>query len=130
MTSIYFNLLFGVHPVYIGQLSLFLRGRLKTICAVKEKQASKHGGDPSNTIIFVISDLDEMYEPWLNHDKFEGTHPIMGFVLSRKFPTVIFSPGTVYEPPASTLDQRFGALQQFDWEKFKSMTFEPTVSTS
>jgi hypothetical protein len=105
-----------------------LISRLKTICTAKEKQASKHGGDPSNTIVFIISDLDEMYEPWLNHDKFEGAHPIMGFVLSRKFPTIIFSPGTVYEPPASALNRRFGALQPFDWEKFKSLTFEPTGS--
>jgi len=107
-----------------------LISRLKTICKAKEKQASKYGGDPSNTIVFIISNLDEMYEPWLNHDKFEGAHPIMGFILSRKFTTVIFSPGTVYEPPASALNQRFGVLQPFDWEKFKSMTFEPLVSTS
>lgn len=98
-----------------------LINRLKTICSAKERQASKHGGNPSNSIIFVISDLDEMYEPWLNHDKFEGNHPIQGLVLSRKFPTVIFSSGTVYEPTASSLNQAFGALRSFDWEEFKLM---------
>lgn len=99
-----------------------LINRLKTICTNKEKQASKHGGNPTNTIIFVISDLDEMYEPWLDHDKFECNHPIQGFVLSRKYPTVIFAPGTIYEPSASFLNQTFGMLQPFDWEKFKQMT--------
>ncbi len=107
-----------------------LINRLKTICSAKEKQASKHGGSPSDCIIFVISDLDEMYEPWLNHDEFQGNHPIQGFVLSRNFPTVVFSPGTVYEPTASSLNQVFGSLKPFDWEEFRLMTQRPVAPVS
>ena len=108
-----------------------LINRLKTIYSAKEKQASKHGGNPSNCIIFIISDLDEMYESWLSHDKFQGNHPIQGFVISRKFPTVIFSPGTVYEPDASSLNQAFGLLRPFDPKDFeKFMTLGPMASLS
>jgi hypothetical protein len=70
-----------------------LINRLKTIYTSKEKQILKHGGNASNTIIFILSDLDEMYEPWLNHDLFEGKHPLEGFVLSREIPTVLFTQG-------------------------------------
>lgn len=103
-----------------------LISRLKTICAAKEKQASKHGGTPSDTIVLVISDLDEMYEPWLKHDKFQGQHPILGLVTSRKFPTVIFVPGTVYEPSASTLDGVFGQLSRFGWSAFERLVGRDT----
>lgn len=100
-----------------------LISRLKTVYAAKEKQVLKYGGDPSNTIIFIISDLEEMYEPWLDHEHFEEkNHPLTGFILSRKIPTVIFAPGTVYEPLPSALNQAFGMLQPFDWEKFKRIT--------
>lgn len=100
-----------------------LINRLKTIYIEKEKQVIKHGMNSSNAIIFIISDLEEMYEPWLEHELFEGNHPLQGFILSRKIPTIIFAPGTVYEPSASSLNQTFGVLQPFDWEKFKIMTY-------
>lgn len=94
--------------------------RLQSICDAKEKQALKYDRNASNTLIFVVSDLDEIYEPWLNHDEFQGNHPILGFVISRKFPTVIFSPGTVYEPPETSLDGTFGRLKAFNWTVFSN----------
>lgn len=107
-------------PVYELEAKKLIN-RLKTICSGKEKQATKHGGTPSDTIVFVISDLDEMYEPWLKHDKFQGQHPILGFVTSRKFPTVVFTPGTVYEPHANALDGVFGQLSCFEWSAFEKL---------
>lgn len=100
-----------------------LINRLKSICSDKEDQVRKNGGTPSNSLILVISDLDEMYEPWLNHDTFQGKHPILGFVLSRKIPTIIFCPGTVYEPDTSSLEHVFGKLRAFDWDEFSSQKF-------
>lgn len=100
-----------------------LVNRLKSIYSAKEKQILKNGGNSSNTIIFIISDLDAMYEPWLNHDKFQGKHPIMGFIISRKIPTVVFSPGTVYEPDANSLKGVFGKLKAFNWLDFSCQKF-------
>ena len=48
--------------------------------------------------------IDCTYEPWLNYDEFQDRHPILGFVLFSKIPTIIFSPGTIYEPDASSLE--------------------------
>ncbi len=97
-----------------------LVNRLKSVCDEKEKQVLKYGRTYANTLVFVISDLDELYEPWLNHDEFRGNHPILGFVISRKIPTVVFSPGTVYEPPSTSLDGVFGKLKIFDWTVFSN----------
>lgn len=127
-------------PPFKTQKSVFIAGRnileldskklisrLKTICGTKEKQVVKHKGNSSNTMIFVISDLDEMYAPWLNHDQFEGNHPLLSFVLSRQFPTVLFASGSVYEPSESALNKNFGKLRPFNWEEFKQMTFDPLL---
>lgn len=100
-----------------------LINRLKSICDKKEKQVIKHGGSISNSLIFVLSDLFELHEPLLNHDKFQGKHPILGFVVSRKIPTIVFSPGTIYEPDASSLNGVFGKLKAFDWLDFSNQKF-------
>jgi hypothetical protein len=107
-----------INPVYQLEAKKLVN-RLKTICTAKEKQAIKHGGDPSNTIILLVSDLEEMHQPWLEHDEFQGQHPILGLITSRKFPTVILAPNTVYEPPASALEGMFGKMQSFDWKAFE-----------
>lgn len=100
-----------------------LINRLKSICDKKEQQIVKHSGTAANSLIFILSDLDEMYEPWLNHDEFQGKHPILGFVLTRKIPTIVFSPGTTYEPDASSLNGTFGKLKAFDWLDFSRQKF-------
>ena len=112
-------------PVYELQAKKLIN-RLKTICNEKEKQAVNHGSDPSNALILLISDLDEMHEPWLQHDEFQGQHPIQGLVTSREFPTIILAPGTVYEPGAAALDGAFGRLQQFDWLAFEELILKNT----
>jgi hypothetical protein len=109
-----------IEPVYQMEAKKLIN-RLKSICTEKEEQADKHGGDPSNTIILILSDLEELHKPWLEHDEFQGQHPIQGLITSRKFPTVIFAPGTVYEPHTSALDGMFGQLQRFDWLAFEKL---------
>lgn len=100
-----------------------LINRLKSICDEKEKQVLRHGRNDSDALIFVISDLDELYEPWLNHDEFQGKHPILGFVESRKIPTIVFSPGSIYEPDSASLNGAFGKLTLFDWSDFSNQKF-------
>ena len=85
-------------PIYQLEAKKLIN-RLITICSAKEKQAFKHGGDSSNTIIFVISDLDEMYEPWLNHDEFQGSTQYKVSFFQENFPRSYF----VLEPYTSLL---------------------------
>lgn len=61
-------------------------------------------------MILIISDLEELYEPWLSHDVHEENHPILSFILSRKIPTIIYGPGSIYEPSAKALNGAFGRL--------------------
>lgn len=111
------NLVIGGFVYELGAKKLI--SRLKTICDRKEAQATKHGGSPADTIVFIISDLGEIQEPWLDHDTFQGQHPILGLVTSRRFPTVVFGSGTVYEPEPAALGGIFSDLLRFDWAAFE-----------
>lgn len=109
-------------PLYILD-SKKLVSRLKSIYDTKEKQIFKHGYNETNSIIFIISDLEEIYEPWLSHDKIKEEHPILRFILTRKIPTVVFGPSSVYEPEASSLGGAFGKLNHFNYDRFNSNQF-------
>jgi hypothetical protein len=91
-----------------------LIGLLEDDYSDKEKQVLKHGGTAENSVIFMITDLEETNAPWLDHIKIEDEHPILHFVLTRKIPTVVFGSGSVYEPKEGI----FGKLQEFSWENF------------
>lgn len=70
---------------------------LKSKYEDKKKQLIKHGYNYSNCIVILVSDLLEMYEPWLAHDLIDGLHPLEYFVLNTEIPTIILS-STIYAP--------------------------------
>lgn len=86
--------------------------RLISIYQKKEKQITNHGYNQSNAIILIVSDLQELYAPWLDHELIENKHPVEYFVLNCFIPTVIFAPGTIYEPNNEALNGLFGELTQ------------------
>ena len=104
-------------PVYFLD-SKKLVSRLKSLYAEKRNQIIKHGYNESNSIILFISDLEELYEPYLEWDKVQEEHPILHFIKTRKIPTIIFSPATVYEPEPASLNGVFGKLNKFEWDLF------------
>lgn len=60
----------------------------------------------------------ETHEPWFNHVKIQGDHPILHFVKTQKIPTVVHGNGSVYEPEPKALGGIFGTLKPFAWEKY------------
>lgn len=101
-------------PVY-KLSSKELISKLSNKYSKKAKQLVKHGYNHSNSIILIITDMQDVYEPWLLHDKDSGTHPIHDFVLNTKFPLVIYGP-TLYEPDNGI----FANLNHFDWSKLST----------
>jgi hypothetical protein len=77
----------------------------------------RHQGTVHNTLIFMISDLEETNASWLDHAKIQGNHPLLHLILNWEIPSVIFG-CSVYEPLPDALGGIFGALQSFDWGKF------------
>jgi hypothetical protein len=67
---------------------------------------------------FKITDLEETYEPWLDHAKVQGVHPILKLIQSWEIPVVIFGCGSIYEPLPESLGGIFGSLHSFDWPTF------------
>lgn len=49
-------------------------------------------------LIFMLSDLEETYAPWLEHAQIEGLHPLQHLVSKWEIPTVIYGRGSIYEP--------------------------------
>ncbi len=69
-------------------------------------------------MIFMLSDLEETYAPWLDHAKIQGVHPILHLILTWEIPVVIFGCGSVYEPNPDCWGGIFGKLQNFEWLDF------------
>jgi hypothetical protein len=84
----------------------------------KKEQILRHRHKADSTLLFMITDLEETYEPWLEHVKIQGRHPILNLVLSWDIPTVIFGCGSVYEPHSNSLGGVFGSLLPFNWQTF------------
>lgn len=85
----------------------------------KRNQILRHQGTVSDSLIFMITDLEETYEPWLDHAKIQGVHPILKLIRSWEIPAVIFGCGSVYEPLPDSLSGIFGSLHSFDWSAFE-----------
>jgi hypothetical protein len=86
----------------------------------KKEQVMRYGETIHNALIFMVTDLEETYAPWLEHPQIQEVHPLVSFVLSCEVPTVIFGCGSVYEPHSNSFNQFFGKLQSFDWPSFAS----------
>jgi hypothetical protein len=84
----------------------------------KEKQVKRSHGTADNSLIFMITDLEETYAPWLEHAQIQGIHPILNLILNWEIPVIIFGCGSVYEPRPDSLGGIFGTLQTFDWQHF------------
>ena len=97
-----------------------LLNRFQSIYDKKEKQIIRHGYNEANSLIIIVTDLEEVFEPWLSRHKIQGDHPIENFIKKRKLSTVIFSPASVYEPELTALNGVFGKLNKFEWELFNS----------
>jgi len=76
-----------------------------------------------NSLILIITDLLETYEPLVDHQTIEGDHPILHFVKTQKVATVVHGAGTVYEPGATALGGIFGQLNTFAWENYSNQKF-------
>jgi|GEM_PF-786982 len=100
-----------IHPIYKIQPDKLV-DRLSNVYQQKEKQVLKHGGTPENSLIFIVTDLEESYAPWLDH--IAGAHPLRQLILDWKISTVIFGAGSVYEP----WNRTFAKLRPFDWKAF------------
>jgi hypothetical protein len=98
-----------------------LINRLKTVAGEKEQQILKHGYNRSNALVLIVSYLLELYEPWLDHEQVNSKHPVQFFVESRKIPTIILGPGTLYEPDDNVLDGVFGKLKPFNGREFYNL---------
>ncbi len=66
----------------------------KTFYAKKLKQLLRHKVKSDNAFIFMITDIEETYEPWLEHA--QRQHPLGKLVSECEFPTVIFGCGSIY----------------------------------
>ncbi len=84
----------------------------------KEEQIHPHQGIASSSLIFMLTDLEETYAPWLEHASIQGVHPIRKLILSWDLPVVVFGCGSVYEPDPSSFGGVFGTLSPFDWTNF------------
>jgi hypothetical protein len=93
-----------------------LIGLFERVYSKKKEQVMSHHGTPQDSLIFMITDLEETYAPWLEHAKVQGVHPILKFVLDCEIPVVVFGCGTVYEPRPDSLGGIFGILQAFKWQ--------------
>ena len=91
---------------------------LKSKYLKKENQILKRNVPLDNSLILIITDLEETNEPWFDHVRIEGLHPILHFVKTRKIATVVHGSGTVYEPDPTALAGVFGKLGIFAWEKY------------
>lgn len=103
----------AIGPVYRIEVKGLLN-RLKSKYQEKERQVLKHGFNETNAIVFLITDLEESFERWFDHDLINGKHPIDFFVTSNKIPTVVFGKGTIYESD----HELFSRLTQFKLENF------------
>jgi hypothetical protein len=95
-----------------------LRDLLKSRYSKKENQLIKRKVPEENCLILIITDLIETHEPWFDHVKFQGNHPILHFVKTQKIATVVHGNGSVYEPDPTALGGIFGKLELFTWEKY------------
>lgn len=89
----------------------------------KKEQVMRHHGTAQNSLIFMITDLEETYAPWLEHAKIQGVHPLLNLILSWDIPVVIFGCGSVYEPHPDSLEGVFGKLQPFEWSQYAHKNF-------
>jgi hypothetical protein len=95
---------------------------LKKTYANKQKQLVRHQGTPQNSLLFMVTDLEETYAPWLAHASIQGIHPLLQFILDCEFPTVLFGAGSVYEPHPTAWNGVFGQLAPFNWENYRSFS--------
>lgn len=91
---------------------------LKSRYSKKENQLLKRKAPQENCLIFIITDLVETHEPWFNHVKIQGDHPILHFVKTQQIATVVHGNGSVYEPGPTALGGIFEKLETFAWEKY------------
>jgi hypothetical protein len=106
--------IFKIHPEKLIQL-------LNRKYTEKKDQIQRHQGSIQNSLLFMITDLEETYAPWLEHAQVQGNHPILNLLLSWEFPTVIFGSGSVYEPRPECLNGAFGSMNRFDWPQFAKL---------
>jgi hypothetical protein len=95
-----------------------LINHLKSKYSKKESQFTRRSLDCSFCLILMITDLMETHEPWFDHAKINGLHPIQYFVKTRNIATVVHGCGTVYEPDPTSLGGVFGKLNRFSWENY------------
>lgn len=101
---------------YSRKLTNFLKSKYSN----KEPQFLKRSLDPSACLILIFTDLMETHEPWFDHAKIDGHHPIQHFVQTQKIATVLCGSGSVYEPNPDSLGGTFVKLNKFCWEEYKS----------
>jgi hypothetical protein len=91
---------------------------LKSKYLNKESQFLKRSLDFSECLVLMITDLMETHEPWFDHAKVNGLHPIQSFVKTQNIATVVHGSGTVYEPDPDSLGGTFGRLNKFSWDNY------------
>lgn len=73
-----------------------LINRLKSKYDEEEIQMQKHCNLISAIkIIFLVTDLEEVYQPWLEDQSYNGKHPIQAFVDSCEIGTILLGPGSI-----------------------------------
>lgn len=88
---------------------------LEQFYLIEKKKVMHHKLDPDRCLIFLNSDIEETYSPWLEHANIQGLHPILRLIISWEIPTVILGCGSIYEPGPDSLGGIFGSLQTFNW---------------
>jgi hypothetical protein len=93
-----------------------LKDFLKAKYSNKEKQFLNRNLHPNKCLVLMVTDLMETHEPWFDHIKINGIHPIQYFVNTQNIATVLYGSGSVYEPDPAALDGKFGKLNKFSWD--------------
>jgi len=68
-----------------------------------EEQLVNLGYNKENTLIFMITNIEGTHEPWFDHEKINGLHPLENFVRERNITTILIGQNSVYEPDLEAL---------------------------
>lgn len=102
----------SIRPIYKIKPDNLIR-LFQSIYSKKKKQILRHNGIAQNSLICMVTDIEETHEPWLEHAKIQGVHPIRKLLLEWEIPVVILGCGSIYQPDHSSLKGIFGKLNPF-----------------
>src|ERR1700733_440040 len=83
----------GKTPIYELKPKKLI-SKLKSIYQEKEEQVINHSKQ-NESILFIVTNLLEGHQFWLENQPYEGKHPIQAFVDSCSIPTIVLAPGLI-----------------------------------